>query len=187
MNTDFLQEQASLYVSGRLPTERKEPFELLLQCDQELRHLTAELADVAAAIVHPQKFVPPAPELKSRVLQAIQDRPQDPAEALVKSDPQARVQWVSPAFSEMCGYPLEELQGKKLGPLLQGEKTDPETIGRLRQAIQSAQSCREIVLNYHKDGRAYWVEIVLTPIRDDDDRTICFIAQEYERTDIALP
>ncbi len=57
------------------------------------------------------------------------------AEPFVMTGPDRLVQWVNPAFVEMCGYSLEELKGKSLGPILQGEKTDPVIAARMRQAV----------------------------------------------------
>jgi PAS domain S-box-containing protein len=187
MIPDFFEDQAVLYVSGHLPEERKDTFELLLQCHEELRHFTASLAETSMSLTDTKVEEFPSPELKDRVLCALASYPQSVTEALVMSDPEARVQWVNSSFTKMCGHPLEAIKGKKLGPILQGKKTDVETSGRMRKAIQTFQRCREIILNYHRDGHPYWVEVVLTPIKDDADRTLCFVAQEYERPDIALP
>lgn len=187
MIAEFLKEQATLYVSGSLPPEKAKRFELLIQCHEELRHFTALLAQTSAPLICPDSPASPSLDLKQRIMASLQDHPQPLEEALVMSDPKAQVQWISPAFTEMCGHTLKELQGNRLGPILQGKKTDPQTSARLRTAIDEQQACREIILNYHKDGHPYWVEIVLTPIKDDEGKLLCFVAQEYERPDIALP
>lgn len=189
MITEFLEEQAAQFVSGSLPPERLEQFELLLLCHAELRDFTMGLAETTAPLLIPDAPNLPLPpsDLRSRVLAAALEHPQSRAESMVRSDANAIVEWADPSFTEMCGYDLEELRGRKLGPLLQGEKTDPATVGRLRTAIQTATPCREVILNYHKDGHPYWVEIVMTPIRDDADRTIFLIAREHRRPDLAVP
>jgi methyl-accepting chemotaxis protein len=102
------------------------------------------------------------------------------AESLVRSDAEGLVEWVNPAFTEMCGYTLDELRGKKLGPILQGEKTDRETAERMRQAVHAHQPCCETILNYHKDGRPYWVQIAITPVFDETGQPILMIARENE-------
>ena len=99
--------------------------------------------------------------------------------------PDGLVQWVNPAFSAMCGYSLEELSGKKLGPILQGERTDPATVERMRRAVHDYSPCCETILNYHKDGTAYWVEIAITPILDDAGQPLWMVARERELTDRA--
>ncbi len=94
--------------------------------------------------------------------------------------PDRLVQWVNPAFVAMCGYSLDELRGKKLGPILQGEKTDPAAVARMRHAMQEHQPCHEKVVNYRKNGSPYMVDIAITPILDDEGKTLWFVAREQE-------
>jgi methyl-accepting chemotaxis protein len=84
------------------------------------------------------------------------------------------------AFSAMCGYTLEELLGKKLGPILQGEKTDRETAERLRRAVHGFRPCREVILNYRKNGESYLAEVAITPILDGDGQPLWLAARERE-------
>ena len=183
----FLEEQALLFVCGSLPEEQRQPFELLLQCNENLRDFTASLIEVSAPLSFAESPESPSPGLKNRVLDLTKDASKEEPESLVMSTPEGLVEWVNPAFTELCGYSLEELRGKKLGRLLQGEKTDRETARRLGQAVRQACSCRETILNYHKSGRPYWVEIAITPVLDETNAAVCLIAQERERTDIPLP
>jgi methyl-accepting chemotaxis protein len=83
----------------------------------------------------------------------------------------------------MCGYTLDELRGKKLGPILQGLKTDRETADRMRRAVHEHRPCRETILNYHKNGEPYWVDVAITPIFDDAAQPLWLIARERELTD----
>jgi PAS domain S-box-containing protein len=94
--------------------------------------------------------------------------------------PDRLVQWVNPAFVEMCGYSLDELRGKSLGPILQGEKTDPVVAARMRRAVHEFQPCREQLVNYRKDGTPYWVDIEITPILDDAGAPLWVVARERE-------
>ena len=101
------------------------------------------------------------------------------------SGPDGLVQWVNPAFSAMCGYTLDELRGKKLGPILQGAQTDRETAERMRLAVREYRPCRETILNYHKNGTPYWVEVAITPIMDDAGQPLWLVARERELVDHA--
>ena len=128
----------------------------------------------------------PTPELKARMFAAIADTSQEVSpDALVMSGPDGLVQWINPAFSAMCGYTLEELRGKKLGPILQGEDTDRETANRIRNAVHACLPCRETILNYHKSGAPDRVEIAITPIRDDSGHPLWLVAREREITGLA--
>lgn len=190
MIDDHLAEQAALYASGALTADERELFELLLEFHGELAAHVAGLLEVAATATlaaHPAPLPAPSPDLKARVLRALENRPQRRASGLVVTGPDRRVQWVNDAFTEMCGYRLEELAGKSLGPILQGRDTDPAAAERMRRAVHASRPCHETILNYHKNGSPYWVEIDLKPIFDGDGAVRWMIAREHEREDLALP
>jgi len=189
MLSEYLQTQGTLYTSGVMSAEEREQFELILEFHPELRDFVSESLDVSAALTLatvPRASRLPAPGLKSRLAGLIAGRPQQTSpEGVVMCDPNRVVQWVNPAFSEMCGYSLEELRGRNLGPILQGEKTDRATAERMRRAVFECRPCRESILNYHKNGTPYWVEIAISPIFDDADNLLWFVARERELTDRA--
>ncbi len=186
MLSEFLQDQAALYVSGTMTEQERGPFELVLEFHDELRNFVAGLAEVGTAVTlasHPPGGPSPSPQLKARIAGIVDGRKQQSVQpAMVVSGPDGLVQWVNPAFSEMCGYSLDELRGKKLGPILQGEKTDRETAARMREAVHAHRPCCETILNYHRNGTPYWVEVAITPIFDDAGRPLWLVARERELT-----
>lgn len=187
MITEPLQERASLYACGALSETEREEFELVLEFHEELRSFVTGLNEVGAAMtlsMLPKDGATPSPGLKSRIMEKLRGHPQSATrDGLVVSDPSGLVQWISPTFTAMCGYTIEELRGKKLGPILQGEKTDRETAERMREAVHQLRPCHETILNYHKNGAPYWVEIAITPILDDARQPIWLIARERELAD----
>ena len=187
MLSEFLQDQAALYASGAMTAEERGQFELVLEFHDELRELVAGLTEVGAAIALTAQVAPevaPLLALKARLSGLIASRPQQTtSEGMVMAGPDGRVQWINPAFSAMCGYTLDELRGKKLGPILQGEKTDREAAARMRLAVHAYRPCSEKILNYHKNGTPYWVEVAITPILDDADQLLWLVAREHELAD----
>ncbi len=181
---DFLQERAALYVSGAMPSEERGEFELVLEFHHELSVYVAELSEVACQIAvatASRPAAPISPSVKANILTAIGSLPQRVSpEGLVMSGPDGLVKWINPAFSDMCGYTVDELSGKKLGPILQGERTDRATVERMRQAVHEYRPCRETILNYHKNGTPYWVEIGIVPIFDDAGKPVWLVAREKE-------
>ena len=179
-----LQEQAALYAVGVLPAAEREHFELILKFHTELRALVTGLEEVTAAATLatlPAGSPRPSSALRARLLAMLDGRAQQTSdEGFVMTTPEGFVQWVNPAFTAMCGYTLDELRGKKLGPLLQGAQTDSATADRMRRAVREQHACAETILNYHKNGQPYWVEIALTPIPDENGKTRWFVATERE-------
>ncbi len=187
MLTDFLQDQAALYASGGMTAQQREPFELVLEFHDELREFVAGLVEVGASLTLanlPAGGIAAPPALKARIAGLIASMPQHSTpEGMVASGPDGLVQWVNPAFSAMCGYTLEELRGKNLGPILQGAETDRATAERMRHAVHQSRPCRETILNYHKNGTPYWVEVAITPILDDAGQPLWLVARERELFD----
>jgi PAS domain S-box-containing protein len=182
---DRFEGRAAIYAAGLMSEQDREEFELVLEFNPDVRALVAGLLDLGAALVRhaPTPGIPlnPPPGLKDRVLAAVARRLQDQVvPGLVVTCPAGLVRWVNPAFTAMCGYELDELQGRKLGPILQGPATDQSAVGRIRQAVRTFRPVRERLVNYHKDGSPYLVEIDITPVSDDDGNPLWLVAREYE-------
>lgn len=178
----FLRDRAILYTCGSLAGSEREQFELILEWDEELRELVSQLQEVEfAVLVHGRGSSTPSASgaVKRRIQSLIASQPQEStADGLVMTGPDGLVRWVNPAFTDLCGYSLEEVRGKKLGPILQGEETDPAAANRLRNAVHGYRPCKETLINYHKNGTPYRVEISFTPIFDDEHRPIYLAARE---------
>lgn len=181
MLTDLLQERATLYAAGTMPASERDAFEVLLEYQVELRAQVAQLQDAMAllALAGATREVAPPPDLKGRILSAVQRAaPVREPEALVVTGSTGLIEWVNPAFTDMCGYSLDELRGRKPGHLLQGPETDAAAVERVRAALRDARPCRETLVNYHKNGSAYRVDLRITPILDEARQPLWFVARE---------
>ncbi len=181
MLMDFLQDRAALYVSGALTAPERKDFELVLEFHEELRAWVAGLQEAMAiaVVAESARAEEPSAALRTRVMDSLSPRPR-PVEpiALVVTDAQGLTRWINPAFTAMCGYSLAELAGQKPGHRLQGPDTDREALGRIREAVRAGRSCRETLINYHKDGSRYAADIEITPILDDGAQPVWFVARE---------
>lgn len=99
-------------------------------------------------------------------------------QATVITDAEGRVLEVNQAFSQMCGYSLAELHGKKPGEVLQGPQTEPEIVRAFHEAIRQQRSFECTITNYHKNGTAYRVHIKCDPIFDGNGQLVQFRAVE---------
>jgi PAS domain S-box-containing protein len=187
MIDEQLQEDAAIYASGAMDAREREQFELILRFHVELRELVGKLQETVAAVATAEPLHgAPSAAVKARVLDRIAATPQQTQdEAFVVTSPEGLVEWVNPAFTQMCGYTLDELRGRKLGPLLQGAGTDRAAAERMRSAVHAFRPCRERILNYHKDATPYLVEIEITPLTDGAGKPRWMVATEREITEAA--
>lgn len=103
--------------------------------------------------------------------------------AVILSSAEGLVEWVNEGFTRISGYTLEEVKGRKPGHLLQGPNTDPKAVANIRAALAAGQPINQEILNYHKNGTPYWLELRITPLLDDKGRLRNFIAIEMDVTD----
>jgi len=75
------------------------------------------------------------------------------------------VSYANRAFEQMTGYGRDELVGRSLSFLQQGEDNQ-EGLHTIRAALREGIACRTVVKNYRKDGAAFMNEMQLLPIRD---------------------
>jgi len=104
-------------------------------------------------------------------------------DAVTITDREARIIWANAAFTQLTGYTLDEAKGRKPGHLLQDEKTDRETVDRIRQALAAGRPVREEIRNVHKSGKVYWAGLSISPIVDDEGRVRRFAAISSDITE----
>ncbi|WP_299678770.1 GGDEF domain-containing phosphodiesterase [uncultured Roseobacter sp.] len=85
-------------------------------------------------------------------------------ESIIVTNEEERILWVNNAFTELTGYTQDEAVGKRPGELLQGPKTDADTRHALRKAIHAGHAVQSEILNYHKDGTPYWINLGISPL-----------------------
>ena len=102
---------------------------------------------------------------------------------IVITDKDRRIQWVNQPFETLTGYSLEEVIGKKPNKFLQYEGTDMNTVHQIRQALNNQTSFKGEIKNRSKAGRVYWLELSISPIFNDNDELINFIAIETDITE----
>ena len=89
--------------------------------------------------------------------------------------------FANPAFINMTGYGLDELLGRNCR-LLQGPDTDPETVADLRRAIEQRHETSVEILNYKKNGAAFWNALFMSPVFDADGELVYFFASQLDVT-----
>jgi sigma-B regulation protein RsbU (phosphoserine phosphatase) len=103
---------------------------------------------------------------------------------IIITDPHQRgnpIIYANPAFVAMTGHPREEVMGRNPG-FLQGPDTDPLAIEQIRRALQEGCDCHLTLKNYRKDGSAFWNELLISPVRDDQGKLTHFIGTQTDVT-----
>ncbi|PSQ07287.1 hypothetical protein BRC97_03960 [Halobacteriales archaeon QS_6_71_20] len=74
--------------------------------------------------------------------------------------------YVNEEFRRLTGRTEEELLGEN-PRVLQTDATDPETVARLRAAIDAGEEASAVLLNSRPNGRSWYNELDISPIRDE--------------------
>ncbi|MFN3594309.1 MAG: PAS domain S-box protein [Thiobacillaceae bacterium] len=90
--------------------------------------------------------------------------------------------YVNPAFEAMSGYSREEMLGRNCR-FLQGQDTRQPALDEIRQALAQGRAARALLRNYRKDGSAFWNELSLAPVHDDQGRVTHFIGVANDVTE----
>lgn len=88
--------------------------------------------------------------------------------------PDLPIVYCNPGFVQLTGYPPGEVLGRNCR-FLQGPATNPETVARLRRAIQEGRPAHVLLLNYRKDGQPFWNDLRIAPVRDAEGRLTHFV------------
>ncbi|OCQ99209.1 PAS domain-containing sensor histidine kinase [Oscillatoriales cyanobacterium USR001] len=90
--------------------------------------------------------------------------------------------YCNPAFTKVTGYSQSEVIGNNC-QLLQGKDTDPAAIEQIRQALKNERECQVVLKNYRKDGKAFWNQLAISPVRDRNGKLTHFIGVQMDITE----
>jgi PAS domain S-box-containing protein len=103
---------------------------------------------------------------------------------VILTDAAGRIVWANDGFDRMTGYTLDEVRGRTPGSFLQGPMSDPQISAEMRQAVRAGHEFRAEILNYHKSGRPFWVQIEAQPLHDEMGNLTHFMAIESDVTEL---
>jgi PAS domain S-box-containing protein len=98
------------------------------------------------------------------------------------TDARRRIEWANDEFTRVTGYTLDEARGRPPGALVQFERTDPATIARMREALDTHGAFRGEILNRARDGREYWVDVDIQALRGPDGSITGYMSVESDVT-----
>lgn len=83
------------------------------------------------------------------------------------ANPGAPIVYVNAEFCRSTGYMTHEILGRNLR-LLQGPKTEPEQVEKIRDSLRKALRLQICITNYCKSGRLFPNMLTLLPVFDSD-------------------
>lgn len=86
------------------------------------------------------------------------------ADIAVITDADQGITYVSKSFTAMTGYEPADLLGRNCR-MLQGPGTDRNTTEHIRDVLASDEVFEGQILNYRKDGSAFWTALKIIPMR----------------------
>jgi len=90
--------------------------------------------------------------------------------------------WVNPAFTRITGYAAEEAVGRNCR-FLQGPATDQAAVAEIRAALAEQRPGTTTLLNYRKDGTAFWNQLSVSPVFDGERNLVSFVGVQTDVTE----
>lgn len=92
-----------------------------------------------------------------------------------------KLMYVNPAFERITGYSASDIIGKNCR-FLQNDDRDQEARETIREALAAGMPCQVLLRNYKRDGRMFWNELNLSPVRNEEGVVTHFIGVQKDIT-----
>ncbi len=89
--------------------------------------------------------------------------------------------YVNSYFQKLTGYGADEIVGKNCR-FLQGPESDRNVVHEIQSAIQAKIDFRGEILNYRKDGTAFWNHLTISPVLDAEGGVPFFVGIQQDVT-----
>ena len=105
--------------------------------------------------------------------------------AMLVTDPRKPdnpVVFLNAAFTELTGYPADEVLGRNCR-FLQGPDTDRDAVARVRDLLAVDGLVEAELLNYRRDGSPFWNRMFITPVLGVSGQPLFYLATEVDVTE----
>ncbi len=107
---------------------------------------------------------------------------QNTAEMMLITDTKGIIEYVNPAFEKITGYSSEEIVGKTPAILKSGQQSQ-EFYKDLWDTVLTGNSWHGILVNKKKNNQLYTEEMIVSPIRNEKNAIISFVAVKKDVTE----
>ncbi|AUV80443.1 bacterio-opsin activator [Salinigranum rubrum] len=140
------------------------------------------LGERVAAVVAWGEF---RPEATARITEELKEQAMDEAPVGITiadfSLPDRPLVYVNRAFCRTTGYSPAEALGRNCR-YLQGPDTDPESVAKLRRAVDAGEPTSVELLNYRRDGSEFWNRVDIAPIENSDGEVTHYVGFQTDIT-----
>ncbi len=100
---------------------------------------------------------------------------------IVDNKPGSKIIFVNEAFTIMTGYGAEEIIGESPRILL-GPESDIDELEKLNAAFAGFRPCTTTMVNYKKNGQAFWINSSVSPVANEKGMYTHWIAVQRDVT-----
>jgi PAS domain S-box-containing protein len=98
---------------------------------------------------------------------------------IIITDTEGIIEYVNPKFTDVTGYPPEEVIGENVRLLKSGVMPDLD-YAKMWKSLHAGKEWRGEFHNRKKDGDYFWVFASISPIHNDENRITHFVAVEED-------
>lgn len=99
--------------------------------------------------------------------------------------PEQPIEYVNPAFERITGYAASEVLGRNCR-FLHGTDRDQPDLENLRAALRAGTDGHALLRNYRKDGRMFWNQMSISPVRDDNGTVTHYLGVSTDVTELTV-
>lgn len=104
------------------------------------------------------------------------------SQGVMITDAHRRILYVNAGFTDITGYSALEVIGRSVR-FLHGPGTDPGFAERAREVLGAGHPLEAQILNYRKDGTAFWNDLIVTPLKNDRGEVTQFVGIQRDITE----
>lgn len=96
--------------------------------------------------------------------------------------PDNPIVFASHGFLTLTGYSLDNVLGRNCR-FLQGPRTDPRAVAKIRKAVEDGYDTSVCLLNYRIDGSTFYNQFFVAPLRDGDGNVVNYVGVQCQVSD----